>query len=67
MQIMTVEELKREAAALDPEKQGELVAFLIALRHLRDPGYQAIVEARTQDKNPAHWLTAEQFETRLGV
>ncbi len=62
---MNVEELKREAAALDHEKQGELAAFLISLRNWRDPAFRAAMRERMNEKNPTRWLTPDQFEQRL--
>ncbi|MSU25610.1 MAG: hypothetical protein EXS32_17535 [Opitutus sp.] len=64
---MNVEELKNAAAALDPEKQGELAAFLVSLRNSRDPDYRTAMQERMNEKNPARWLTPDQFEQRLGV
>jgi len=64
---MNVEELKKEAAALDREEQGELAAFLVSLRNSRDPAYRAAIQARMNEKDPARWLTPDQFERRLGA
>ena len=64
---MNVEELKKEVAALDREKQGELAAFLVSLRNSRDPAYRAAMQERMNEKNPARWLTPDQFEQRLGA
>lgn len=64
---MNVEELKKEAAGLDHEKQGELAAFLVSLRNSRDPAYRAAMEERMNEKDPARWLTPDQFEQRFGA
>ncbi|MBC7366933.1 MAG: hypothetical protein H7343_09015 [Undibacterium sp.] len=47
---MNVEELKKEASALDYEKQGELAAFLISLRNSRDPAYKAAMQEKMNEK-----------------
>lgn len=62
---MSVEDIKRGIASLSPMEQGEVTAFLFYLRHAADPDYQARVEARLSDRDPANWLTPEEFERRL--
>ena len=62
---MSVEEIKRSIASLSPIEQSELSAFLFHLRHASDPDYQERVNSRLSDREPAHWLTPEEFERRL--
>ena len=63
--MMSVEELKRQAAELSFDKQGELAAFLVALRNARDPNYQALMQDRMNEQDRRHWLTPDQFEKQL--
>jgi hypothetical protein len=65
LRLMSVEELKKTVATLSPSEQNELTAFLFHLRHRGDAAYQATLTARMRDKDPAHWLTPEEFEKRL--
>ncbi len=62
---MSVEQIKKSLASLSPTEQCEVSAFLFHLRHAADPEYQERVEARLADKDPAHWLTPEDFERQL--
>jgi hypothetical protein len=62
---MSVEEIKSRIASLSPNQPGEVSAFLFHLRHASDPEYQECVASRLSDKDPAHWLTPEEFEKRL--
>jgi len=62
---MSVQELKTELAALSETERAEVSAFLFHLRHASDPDYQATVQRRMDDKNPAHWLTLNELEGRL--
>jgi hypothetical protein len=62
---MSVEELKRQAAALPPEKQRELAAFLVHLRNTRDAGYESVMRQRMDEKDRSRWLTPDEFERRL--
>ena len=63
---MSVEEIKRSIASLSPDEQGEVSAFLFHLRHAADHSYQEQVATRLSDRNPARWLTPEEFEQQLG-
>lgn len=62
---MSVEDIKRSIATLSPAEQGEVTAFLFHLRHASDSEYQERVSSRLTDRDPAHWLTPEEFERRL--
>jgi hypothetical protein len=63
--VMSVEEIKQTIAALSLAEQGEISAFLFHLRHKADRDYQESVDARLSDRDPAHWVTPEEFEERL--
>lgn len=63
---MTVVDLKREIAALDPPAQEEIAAFLVHLRHDRDSGYSAELERRLDDRRPESWVRLEDAERELG-
>ena len=64
---MSIEAIKRELAALSPAEQGEVTAFLFHLRHTADADdvYQTAVSRRLSDRDPAHWLTPEEFGRQL--
>ncbi len=63
---MSVQEIKATLASLPRKDQDEVMAYLFHLRHTDDERYQSEVSRRMQDKDPAHWLTADQFESKLG-
>ena len=65
--VMTVEQVKREAATLSFVEQGELAAYLVQLRNRQDPEYLPEMHRRIQDTNRKHWLTPDEFEKRLGA
>jgi hypothetical protein len=62
---MSIEELKKEASALSPERQRELIAYLLHLRESQDPNYPAMLAQRLDDADRRHWLTPDEFEARL--
>ena len=63
---MSVQEIKAELAALSEEERAEVSAFLFHVRHASDADYQADVQRRLDDKDPAHWVPLDELEPRLG-
>jgi len=63
---MTVVELKKEIAALEPDVQDELVAYIVHLKHERDPEYTRVLERRLNDRNPENWVRLEDVEREFG-
>ena len=63
---MSIEQLKREIAALGDNEQAELISYTLQLRHMHDPNYRREVTERLNDTERSHWLTPEEFERRLG-
>ncbi len=62
---MTVVDLKREIASLEPESQDQLAAFIVHLRHERDPEYSRELERRLDDRDPKNWVRLEDLEAEL--
>jgi hypothetical protein len=62
---MSIEQLKKEAATLSFQQQGELAAYLVQLRNRQDPEYLREMQRRIEDKDRANWLTPAEFERKL--
>lgn len=62
---MTVKDLKREIAALEPPAQDELTAFLFQLKLQRDPGHAREMARRRDDRRPESWVRLEDFEVEI--
>lgn len=62
---MSLEALKREAAALDDEARRELCAFLISLRERQWEAHLRSLAPRLNDPVPDRWLTLEEVRARL--
>jgi len=62
---MSLETLKREAAALNDEERRELCAFLISLREKQWVEFLRNASKRLDDPDPNRWLTIEEFKRRL--
>ena len=62
---MSIEQLKKEAATLSFQQQGELAAYLVQLRNRQDPDYLREMQRRIEDKDQANWLTPVEFERKL--
>jgi len=64
---MSMAELMREVAALPPGRQNELAAFLLHLRLQHDPAWKAEMARRIDDKDPAHWVSLEDWKKELAT
>ena len=62
---MSLEALKREAAALDEPSRKELFSFLISLRERQWAARAQATSQSLADPDPSRWLTLEEFQTRL--
>ena len=62
---MSLETLKREAAALDDAARRELCAFLISLREKQWEAHLRKLAPRLDDADPSRWLTLDEFKERL--
>ena len=62
---MSVHELKGQIAALSSSELRELAVYLGQLRQQSDQAYHDLISARLDDKDPAKWVTPEEFERRL--
>jgi hypothetical protein len=62
---VSLETLKREAAALDDEARRELCAFLIALREKQWAAHLRKLAPRLDQTEPGRWLTLEEVKERL--
>jgi hypothetical protein len=63
---MSVENLKRELAALPPDQRREIVGYLVGInRGESHAAYQGEMAARLDDKRPGAWVTIEEADARL--
>lgn len=62
---MSLETLKREAAALDDGARRELWSFLISLREKQWAARTKEMAAVLDDPDPSRWLTLEEVRKRL--
>ena len=59
--------LQSEVSALSPEQRRKLMAYMVTIEDQNRPGYAAELARKIDDKNPGHWLTAEECEKKLGL
>jgi len=62
---MSIQELKQQLVTLPRKEQDEIIAFLFHLRHGEEADYISAVVRRSQDADPSHWLSPDDFERRL--
>ena len=61
---MSLDAIKREVAALNPESQQELLRYLVGLRKESWEPSLVKTSSRLDDPN-VEWLTPEEFKKRL--
>jgi hypothetical protein len=59
---MSINQIKEQMATLPEEQQDQLAAYLVHLRHLRDPQLRKEMAERIDDRDPSHWVTVEQLK-----
>jgi len=64
---MSMAELMRTVASLPAAQQNELAAFLLHLRLQHDPAWRTEMTRRVDDKDPANWLTLEDWKKELAA
>ena len=62
---MTLLELKKEIAELEPADQDEIVSYIGQLKARQDPAYEREMERRLDDRDPEHWVSLEDLEAEL--
>jgi hypothetical protein len=61
---MTLEQIKEELTGMPEDQQDHLVAYLVHLRHLRDPFAREELARRKDDHDPSHWISLDQLHER---
>jgi len=61
---VSIEALKQELSALEPEEQRHLTAFLVSLEDARDEAYRKRLTEKI-DKPTSHFATLEELDRRL--
>ena len=58
---MTVEQIKEELSNLPEAQQDHVVAYVVHLRHMREPGTRQELSRRMDDREPSHWISVDQL------
>ncbi len=64
---MDVGVLKSELTALGSKERRQLIAFLLALEEKNNQAYREELARRIDDKDPSHWVSADDLDRRLGL
>jgi hypothetical protein len=58
---MTLDQIKEELAGMPENQQDHLVAYLVHLRHLREPLARQELARKIDDHDPSHWVSFDQL------
>lgn len=61
---MPVKEIMEQVEALDPDERNQIAAFLVHLRHKKDPHYYQKISDRLDDERDGRWVSLEEFEKK---
>ena len=61
---MSLEEIKTKVAEMQQSQQDHLAAYLVHLRHMRDPKTQEEITSRMNDRNPAQWISPSELREK---
>lgn len=61
---VSLENIKTEIAGMPQEHQDQLAAYLVHLRHQRDPTILAEIRTKIEDKDPANWLSLDELKEK---
>lgn len=64
---MSVDQIKSALANMPEAEQDQVVAFVVHLRHLRDPEFRRDLARKIDDQDPAHWISLDQLEERWKI
>lgn len=56
---VSLEDVRSTIARMSPEDQDQLAAYLVHLRHRRDPRIVAEMRAKIDDRKREHWLSLD--------
>jgi hypothetical protein len=59
---VTLEQIKKQLASLPEEQQDHLGAYLVHLRHMRDPLLRQELTRQIDDRDPARWVSLDQLK-----
>jgi hypothetical protein len=64
---MSIDAIKQELAQMDDASRHQILAFLVAIVDRKYSDDKAAITRMIDDKNPANWLTLEEFDKRLSL
>ena len=64
---MSMAELMRAVADLEPKQQDELAAFLMHLRLQHDARWRKEMTRRIDDKQPDNWVSLHDWKKEISV
>jgi hypothetical protein len=62
--LMSLAQLKDQAAHLPPAEQRELIAFLISRHTEQDEDFQRALAQKIDDSDPSHWVELDDLQKR---
>ena len=61
---MSLDEIKSGLADLPAEAQDQIAAYLVHLRHLRDPSIRGEITSQLDNQDPSAWLSLNELREK---
>ena len=65
--VMSIQQLKAEAAGLSDAQRRELIGYLVTVGREHAPAYWERLAAKIEDRDPAHWVREEDLDRALDL
>jgi hypothetical protein len=59
---MLLDQILAEIAEMPKEQQDQLAAFLVHLRHARDPQFSQQVASKIEDSDSSNWVSLDELK-----
>ena len=64
---MSITDIQNQLEGLSSDERRQLSAFLISLRHKELGGYREGLSEKIDDREPANWVSFEDFDRRISA
>jgi hypothetical protein len=61
---VSLEEIKSQVTAMSEDQQDQLAAYLVHLRHRRDPQIRKDITARIENHDPQQWVSLDELREK---
>jgi hypothetical protein len=61
---VSLDEIKSQVTAMPDARQDQLAAYLVHLRHRRDPAIRRDITAKIDNQDPKQWVSLDELKEK---